>query len=130
MPFWSSALDPRADENRAGRRSRDNIRTVTSADFDTAVLEANEPIAVEFMSYGCVHCRAIEPVLQQVAEMVSPSESIVRVNMAVEPDLAARFGVEGTPTLIMFSHGREVGRSVGPQPDQDSVYDAVTRPFA
>ena len=52
--------------------SSDLIKTVTSSSFTRLVLEAEGPIAVEFMSYGCEHCRAIEPVLEQVAEMVKP----------------------------------------------------------
>ena len=57
--------------------SRDKIQTVTSSTFTRLVLEAEGPIAVEFMSYGCAHCRAIEPVLEQVAEMVKgPGEDL------------------------------------------------------
>jgi thiol-disulfide isomerase/thioredoxin len=44
--------------------SSDHIRTVTGGTFKPWVLEGKGPIAVEFMSYGCVHCREIEPVLQ------------------------------------------------------------------
>jgi thioredoxin 1 len=92
------------------------IRTVTSASFDQRVLEATGPVVVEFMSYGCVHCRAIEPVLQQVAEMVKSKEEIFRVNTAVEQGLSDSCQVQGTPTRIMFLHGREAGRCEGPPP--------------
>jgi thiol-disulfide isomerase/thioredoxin len=59
--------------------SSDKIQTVTSSTFTRVVLEAEGPIAVEFMSYGCAHCRAIEPVLEQVAKMVEPRERVFRV---------------------------------------------------
>jgi|GEM_PF-4920123 len=49
--------------------SRDKIQAVTSSTFTRLVLEAEGPTVVEFMSYGCAHCRAIERVLEQVAEM-------------------------------------------------------------
>jgi thioredoxin-like negative regulator of GroEL len=68
--------------------SSDRIRTVTSSTFSSLVLEAQGPIVAEFMSYGCAHCRAIEPVLQQVAEMVKSKETIFRVNVGVEQELA------------------------------------------
>jgi thioredoxin-like negative regulator of GroEL len=68
--------------------SSDKIQTVTSSTFTRLVLEAEGPVVVEFMSYGCDHCRVIEPVLEQVAEMVQPQERIFRVNIAVEQELA------------------------------------------
>ena len=84
---------------------------------------------VEFMSYGCAYCRAIEPVLQQVAEMVKARETILRVNIAVEPDLAASYEVGGTPTFVMFLAGKEVGRAEGPPPTVSGVLSVVTQPF-
>ena len=105
------------------------IRTVTSATFNQLVLEGNGPIVVEFMSYGCVHCRAMEPILQQVAEMLKSKEEIFRVNTAVEQELSESYQVQGTPTLIMFLQGREVGRFEGPPPTIESILAAVTQPF-
>jgi thioredoxin 1 len=110
--------------------AQDNIQTVTSSTFNLLVLEGEGPVAVEFMSYGCAHCRLIEPVLQQVAEMLKSTEKIFRVNIAVEPDLAANYEIQGTPTLLMFLHGREFGRVEGPEPTVASVRTAVTQPFA
>ncbi|MGC1651722.1 MAG: thioredoxin family protein [Candidatus Sulfotelmatobacter sp.] len=109
--------------------SRDKIQTVTSSDFTQRVLEAEGPIVVEFMSYGCTHCRAIEPVLEQVAEMVKPQEKIFRVNIAVEQELADSYQIQGTPTLVMFLNQNEVGRVEGPSPTVSSVLTAVTQPF-
>ena len=107
----------------------DQIETVTSSEFSAVVLAGAGPIAVEFMSYGCPHCRTIEPVLQRVAEMVKSKEKIVRVNVAIEPELASSYNVEGTPSLIMFLNGRQVGRIEGPNPTVASVLTAVTHPF-
>ena len=109
--------------------SRDAITSLNAAGFDARVLQGHGPIAVEFMSYSCAHCGAMEPVLQQVAETLGSREPIFRVNVAVELDLASTYEIEGTPTLIMFSEGREVGRSEGPDPDAATVLEAVTAPF-
>ena len=107
----------------------DKIQAVTSSTFTRLVLEAEGPIVVEFMSYGCEHCRAIAPVLEKVAEMVKPRESIFRVNIAVEQELASSYQIEGTPTLVMFLNQNEVGRVEGPSPTVSSVLTAVTQPF-
>jgi len=116
-------------ETSLKRLSRDKIQTVTSGTFTRLVLEAEGPIAVEFMSYGCAHCRAIEPVLEQVAEMVKSEEKIFRVNIAVEQELAGSYQIQGTPTLVMFLNQNEVGRVEGPSPTVSSVLTAVTQPF-
>ena len=109
--------------------SGDEIQTVTSSTFSRLVLEGEGPIVVEFMSYGCAHCRAIEPALEQVAEQMKSKEKIFRVNIAVEQDLADGYAIQGTPTLIAFLNGSEVGRVEGPQPTVSSVLTAVTQPF-
>jgi thioredoxin 1 len=109
---------------------RDRIRTVTSGTFQLLILEGEGPIVVEFMSYGCAHCRVLEPVLQQVAEMVKAKEKIFRVNIAVEPELAQAYEIGGTPTLLMFLHGTEVGRVEGLNPTVPNVLTLLAQPFA
>jgi thioredoxin-like negative regulator of GroEL len=94
------------------------------------VLEAAGPVTVEFMSYSCAHCRAIEASLQQVAQALAANQQMVRVNVASEPALAARYGVHGTPTLVMFQNGEEVGRLEGPPPDADALLDAISSAYA
>jgi thioredoxin 1 len=105
------------------------IRTVTGDTFDPLVLEGRGPIVVEFMAYGCAHCREIEPVLQRVAEMLKPKERTFRVNVALDHELAEAYQIGGTPTLVMFLHGSEVGRVEGPNPVVSSLKREVTRPF-
>jgi thioredoxin 1 len=105
------------------------IRSVTGDTFEALVLHGRGPIAVEFMSYGCAHCRAIEPFLQEAAEMVAGKEQVFRVNVAVEQDLASSYQIVGTPTLVMFLDAREVGRVEGPPPTLSGVMSAVTREF-
>jgi len=117
------------DRESPKRSSQDRIRTVTGGTFEELVLDAEGPVVAEFMSYGCAHCRVMEPILQQVARLVEPDETIVRINIAVEQRLAASYAVEGTPTLVMFLDGREVSRVEGPRPDVSTVLAAVTQPF-
>jgi thioredoxin 1 len=119
----------RTQEGSSSARRGDAIQTVTGSTFASLVLAGEGPIAVEFMSYGCEHCRVLEPILQQVATRVAAQETLFRVNIAVEEDLAGSYGINGTPTLIMFMNGKEVGRVDGPQPTIKSVLAAVTQPF-
>jgi thioredoxin 1 len=118
---------PRTTPRRRG--SSYSIGTVTGGTFSSLVLEAAGPIVVEFMSYGGAHCRALEPAIEKVAETVKSKEKIFRVNTAVEEELSDSFEILGTPTLIMFLNGKEVGRVEGPHPTVSSVMTAVTQPF-
>ena len=92
---------------------RDLITTVTGSGFAQLVLEARGPVVVEFMSYGCGHCRVLEPILQQVAEALESTQQFFRVNLAVEPELAAQYQVQSIPTLLYFSGGVARDRAVG-----------------
>jgi len=107
----------------------DFVKSVTGETFDSLVLASLNPVAVEFMSYGCEHCRLLEPVLQKVAKSLGSREEVLRVNTAIDKELANRYEIEGTPTLVMFFKGIEVGRVVGPDPSVQVLWNAVTRPF-
>jgi thioredoxin 1 len=120
------------DENPGRTRgpSRpDNLKTLTRDTFDALVLEGSGPIAVEFMSYGCAHCRMLEPIIQQVAAKLKGQEAVFRVNTAAQEGLAVRYEIEGTPTLILFRDGKIVGRSEGPSPNVANILAVVTQPF-
>ncbi len=107
----------------------DFVKSVKGETFDSLVLASPNPVVVEFMSYGCEHCRLLEPILQDVAERLGSRESVLRVNIAVDQGLANLYEIEGTPTLVMFSKGVEVGRAVGPSPSVKVLWKDVTRPF-
>jgi thioredoxin 1 len=106
------------------------VQTVTGNSFASRVLESSVPVAVEFMSYGCEHCRLLEPILQGLARKLGARALVFRVNTAIDQDLESRYEIGGTPTLVMFSGGAEVGRTVGPDPSVGAVRDAITGAFA
>lgn len=107
----------------------DNIGTVTQSTFTQLVLEGEGRIVVEFMSYGCGHYAPMEPVLQQVAEMVKSNAKSLRVNIAVERGLADSYHIVGTPTMIMFLNGNEIARVQGPKPAVSTVLTGITQAF-
>ena len=105
------------------------VETTTADSFDSDVLKAAGPTAVEFMSYGCTHCRTIEPVVIAVAKALLNKVRFVRVNVGIDQALANDYNVAGTPTFVMFLDGEEVGRVEGPQPSYAAVMSAITKPF-
>ena len=109
--------------------SKDAIQTVNSSTFQQLVLCGSGPIVVEFMSYGCEHCRAIEPVYQQVANTLKAKQAFFRVNIALQQELKEAYEIHGTPTFILFLNGREVGRVEGLIPTESAVMTALRQPF-
>jgi len=116
-------------DNLARNDAADRVATVTSESFDALVLNGQGPIVVEFMSYSCSHCAQIEPVLQQLAERLQSQETILRVNTGLESALSEQYQITGTPTLVMFLDGAEVGRAEGPPPELSRLMSVVTEPF-
>ncbi|MCX6124275.1 MAG: thioredoxin family protein [Proteobacteria bacterium] len=109
--------------------SIDGIQTLEGRTFSDKALAGAGPIVVEFMSYGCDHCRAIEPAFQKVAKELKSKETFFRVNIALERELAESFDIQGTPTFVMLLNGNEVGRAKGLQPIASAVRTALTQPF-
>jgi len=92
------------------------IKTVTETDFNEEVLEAPTPVLVDVATRWCAPCRAVTPLLEQLANELGDGLKVVAVDADDSPQLSARLGVRGFPTVIAFDSGREVGRQLGVAP--------------
>lgn len=83
----------------------------------TKVVEASSlPVLVDLWAPWCGPCRTIGPELVKLAAERAGSLRVVKVNVDEAPEVSARLGVQGIPTLLLFSGGTEVGRQVGAIP--------------
>ncbi|HWB57888.1 MAG TPA: thioredoxin [Chthoniobacteraceae bacterium] len=82
-----------------------NVITVTESNFDQEVLKSNLPVVVDFWATWCVPCKMIAPILDEVANEKVGSVKIGKVDVEDNPQLAARFGIRGVPTLLFFKNG-------------------------
>ena len=82
---------------------------------DVAV-DANVPVLVDLWAPWCGPCRMIAPILEQLAVERAGQVKVVKVNVDELPQVSARYGVQGIPTLLLLDHGSEIARQVGAAP--------------
>ena len=86
-------------------------------EFDAEVIEDQElPVLVDFWSPTCGHCLALNPNYDEAAETLDGKVKFVKLAFPAGRDLFKRFGVRGTPTIMLFKAGEEVAREVGAKP--------------
>jgi thioredoxin 1 len=89
------------------------VRDVNETEFEDIVLQAAQPVLVDFWAPWCGPCRAMAPVLDAVAERYGENAVLLKFNVDLDPNVAVRYKVRGIPTLILFKDGKEAGRLVG-----------------
>lgn len=94
---------------------------VTTADFDTEVLQSSVPVLVDFWAVWCGPCRAIAPHVDAISQEYAGRAKVVKVNVDEEPELALRYGIQSIPTLLFFKDGKVQDMIVGVVPKQTIV---------
>jgi thioredoxin 1 len=89
------------------------VSEVTDATFESEVLNASQPVLVDFWAAWCAPCRMLAPTVEAVAEKYQGRAKVVKLNVDENIDSSSRYGIKGIPTLILFRQGKEAERVVG-----------------
>ena len=89
---------------------------VTDDDFEEKVLNASQPVVVDFWADWCGPCHLIAPILGELANEYDGRMDFARLDVDSNPQSAVRYGIRSIPTLIVFDGGRPVGQLVGAMP--------------
>ena len=95
-----------------------NLTHVMDETFESEVLHSEIPVLVDFYADWCGPCKAIAPVLEQIAEDYESDFRVVKLNVDDNTEIASKYKVQSITTLSLFKSGEEVERIVGAVPKE------------
>jgi len=86
---------------------------ISDQDFDKEVLKSDNPVIVDFWAPWCGPCKAMSPVVDEIAGEMGGKLKVVKVNIEDNPNSPTQYGVRGVPTLMVFKGGQVIDTRVG-----------------
>lgn len=91
----------------------EHIKNVSDDSFAADVLQSDKPVLVDYWAAWCGPCKMIAPILEEVAAEFADKVTIAKLNVDENQQTAAKFGIRGIPTLMLFQNGQVKATKVG-----------------
>ncbi len=91
----------------------ENVHVFNDLNFDTDVIQSKKTVLVDFTASWCGPCRALAPIIDQVADELGEEAVVGKVDIDESPVTAGKYGVRGVPTIMIFQNGEVKGQHVG-----------------
>jgi thioredoxin 1 len=91
----------------------ENIQQVTDSTFDPEVLKSDLPVLVDYWAEWCGPCKAIAPMLEEIAKDYGGKVKIAKLNVDENSATATKYGIRGIPTLMLFKAGDVAAQKIG-----------------
>tara|TARA_B100001079_G_C16283331_1_gene457563 strand:- start:19 stop:345 length:327 start_codon:yes stop_codon:yes gene_type:complete len=91
----------------------DKIKVVTDASFEDDVINSSQVVLVDFWAQWCGPCKAIAPVLDEIADEYDGKVLIAKINVDDNDQTPPKYGIRGIPTMLLFSAGAVVATKMG-----------------
>ncbi len=95
------------------------VREINDDNFDSDILQSEKPSIVDFWAEWCAPCRAISPIIKDLAATYGDRINIVKVNIEEAPATPSKYGVRAIPTILAFKDGVVVEQLQGARPKAD-----------
>lgn len=92
-----------------------SVLKITNQNFESAVINSEKPILLDFWASWCGPCRMVSPLVDEIAQE-NPQFLVGKVNVDEEPELAQKFGIMSIPTLVVMKGGKIVRQVTGARP--------------